>query len=105
MYDWLPIHHWDEDRVWADIRESGVRYHEAYDLGMPRLSCVFCIFAPRAALIVAGRANPELLDEYCETERAIGHTFRKDMPIQSIRTAIENGEEADLVQLDESWNM
>lgn len=60
---WLPIQDWTEDQVWDRIKQSGVRHHPAYDLGMPRLSCVFCIFAPRSALILAGHHNKELLDE------------------------------------------
>ena len=49
VWEWLPIHDWKEQAVWERIKESGMPYHPAYALGMPRLSCVFCIFAPRAA--------------------------------------------------------
>src|SRR5207253_10631088 len=42
---WLPIHDWTTAQVWARIKASGVPYHYAYGLGMPRLSCCFCIFA------------------------------------------------------------
>ena len=61
---WLPIHTWKVGKVWEVIKASGVRYHAAYDLGMPRLSCCFCIFSPRSALMLAGKHNPELLAEY-----------------------------------------
>lgn len=94
VWDWLPIHDLREGEVWTDIRASGVPYHPAYDQGMPRLSCVFCIFAPKAALMIAGRANPELLDEYCAVETAIGHTFQPDRSINDIRAAIQAGEVA-----------
>ncbi len=40
VYDWLPIHHFSDEMVWDSIKASGVPYHHAYDLGMPRLSCV-----------------------------------------------------------------
>src|SRR5690606_3897624 len=52
---WLPIHSWTTRQVWERIRASGVRHHPAYDLGMPRLSCCFCIFSPREALLLAGK--------------------------------------------------
>jgi 3'-phosphoadenosine 5'-phosphosulfate sulfotransferase (PAPS reductase)/FAD synthetase len=52
--NWLPIHEWTESQVWDLIRSKGLPYHYAHDLGMPRLSCVFCIFAPREALLLAG---------------------------------------------------
>lgn len=93
---WLPIHSWTEEEVWADIRASGVRYHHAYDLGLPRLSCVFCIFAPKAALIRAGRHNRPLLDQYVETERRTGHKFRVGLSIVEVRDALDSAtEEAD----------
>ena len=56
--EWLPIHDWTLPEVWADILASGVPYHYAYDLGMPRLSCQFCILASTSALIIAARHNP-----------------------------------------------
>jgi len=74
--DWLPIHDWLETRVWEEIRTSGTDHHPAYDWGMPRLSCCFCIFAPRSALMIAGQRNPELLAEYVRVEKASGHQFR-----------------------------
>jgi 3'-phosphoadenosine 5'-phosphosulfate sulfotransferase (PAPS reductase)/FAD synthetase len=58
----LPIHGWTVGQVWDRIRASGVDYHPAYDLGIPRLSCVFCVFATKAVLLVAGQHNPGLLD-------------------------------------------
>jgi 3'-phosphoadenosine 5'-phosphosulfate sulfotransferase (PAPS reductase)/FAD synthetase len=89
----LPIHEWSAAQVWARIRASGVPHHPAYDLGMPRLSCVFCVFSSRPALILAARHNPELLAEYVRVEQAIGHTFRKDQPIAEIAAAVAAGEE------------
>ncbi len=97
--DWYPIADWSEDDVWARIKATGIRYHEAYDLGMPRLSCAFCIFAPRAALIVAGRANPDLLDTYIDLEDEIGHTFRHNFSLVEIRDAIAKGEEVEKGQI------
>lgn len=103
VWDWLPIHDWGEAAVWQSIHASGVPYHQAYDLGMPRLSCCFCIFAPRDALIVAARANPRLLNEYCELEEEIGHTFQNGRSIGSIRDAVQAGEQPK--QLHGAWNM
>jgi 3'-phosphoadenosine 5'-phosphosulfate sulfotransferase (PAPS reductase)/FAD synthetase len=105
VYDWLPIHKLTEKEVWADIRFSGVPYHPAYDLGMPRLSCPMCVFAPRAALMIAGKANPELLDRYVKVEKEIGHTFQNKKPISSIRDAILAGEEVGDSELTGAWDM
>jgi 3'-phosphoadenosine 5'-phosphosulfate sulfotransferase (PAPS reductase)/FAD synthetase len=100
--DWLPIHGWTTDQVWQRIRASGVRHHFAYDLGMPRLSCCFCIFAPRSALLLAGKHNPELLAQYVAVERRIGHSFRKELPLAEIQEALRRGEQPGRIQ---DWTM
>lgn len=100
-----PIYDWDEGFVWSTIRYSGLPHHRAYDLGMPRLSCVFCVFAPRAALMVAGEHNRALLDQYVEAEARMGHTFRHGFALADIRAALEAGESAELVQLTGTWDM
>ena len=89
---WLPIHGWTEAEVWERIRRSGVRHHWAYDAGMPRLSCCFCIFAPRPALLIAAQHNPELLDEYVAVEKRINHTFKRDLALVEIQAAVRAGE-------------
>lgn len=97
--DWHPILNWTTDEVWARIKASGVPHHPAYDLGMPRLSCCFCIFAPKAALMKAGQANRALLDEYVAVEERIGHQFRgkpgskSGLALREIRDALDAGEE------------
>lgn len=108
VWDWLPIHSWTLGEVWSDIDATGVPHHPAYALGMPRLSCCFCIFAPKSALIIAGRANRELLDEYCAVETEIGHTFQHGRSIAEVREAILAGEMAGEVHDEEmcgAWNM
>lgn len=85
VHTWLPIHAWTVDQVWARIKASGVPHHPAYDQGMKRLSCMFCVFAPAHALKIAGRANPALLDAYCGVEARIGHSFTSTLSIRSIR--------------------
>ena len=99
---WLPIHGWTTKQVWDTIKASGVEHHYAYDKGMPRLSCMFCIFAPKDALVIAGRANPDLLDEYVAVEAKINHTFRNGFKIAEVKAAIEAGYEPAKVM---SWNM
>lgn len=105
VYDWLPIHDWTEDQVWERIRGAGTRHHWAYDRGMTRLSCRFCIFAPRSQLMVSAcqPENKELFDEYVALEDRIGHTFRKNQSLREIKEAIEAGETPP--DDDGAWNM
>lgn len=83
------------------MRAAGLVHH-AYTLGMPRLSCCFCIFAPRAALLLAGKHNPELLSEYVRIERKIGHTFRHNFALADVQGALQNGE---IPKEIENWKM
>lgn len=103
VFTWLPIFAWTEKQVWRTIFQSGVPHHPAYDAGMPRLSCIFCIFAPRPALILAGRLNPALLNEYVQVEAEINHSFRQDLTLAEIKQAVEAGEEPG--RMNELWNM
>ena len=106
VVDWLPIHTLTEDQVWKVINAGGTGpSHHAYDLGMPRLSCVFCIFAPRPALILAGHHNRALLRRYVEKEELIDFTFRQDLSLKEVEEAVERGEGADLQVKDGAWNM
>jgi 3'-phosphoadenosine 5'-phosphosulfate sulfotransferase (PAPS reductase)/FAD synthetase len=89
---WLPIHDWSVGDVWAAINESGLPYHRAYDLGMPRLSCALCIFATDPALLLAGEHNRDLLDAYVEVEDEVGYTFKSKTSLRSIRDRLDAGE-------------
>lgn len=91
VFDWLPIHDWSTQKVWDTIKENRLPFHYAYSLGMPRLSCVFCIFSPFDALVIAGKYNRKLLDEYVEVEKKIQHKFKANHSLQDVQQAIENG--------------
>jgi 3'-phosphoadenosine 5'-phosphosulfate sulfotransferase (PAPS reductase)/FAD synthetase len=81
---YLPIFDWTATQVWDTIRASGVAYHPAYDLGMSRLSCVFCVFASKADLTIAAKANPQLAQEYVAVEILVRSTFRADLSMADV---------------------
>lgn len=81
---WHPILDWTEDQVWDRIHSSGVRYHWAYDKGMKRLSCSFCVLATREDLACAARLRPDMARKYLELEQEIGHTFKADLSMAEI---------------------
>lgn len=84
VWDWYPIHDWTVGDVWADIHESGLPWHWAYDAGMSRLSCSFCILASEADLLLAAYLRPDLACAYLAVEQKIGHTFKKDLSMAEI---------------------
>lgn len=82
-YDWLPIHDLTEDQVFSLIEDAGQQPHWAYQAGMTRLSCCFCIMASAADLTTAARLNPDLYKRYVDTEKRLGHTLsmsRRTLP-------------------------
>lgn len=74
-YDWLPIHDWLIDEVFAQIEAAGQKPHWAYAAGMTRLSCCFCIMASKADLSTAARLNPTLYRRYVLLERSTGQVM------------------------------
>ncbi len=102
VHIWLPIHDMTHEQVWTDVRASGVRYHEVYDKGMPRLSCCFCIYMPKAALVLAAKLMPALAQEYAQVEKDVGFTFRKELPMAEVIRAAESGEDCGPIT---TWEM
>lgn len=86
IVNFLPLHQLPTDDVWEIIAASPIRdlVHPAYRLGMPRLSCRFCIFASRGALVRSAQLNPDLAAEYLEVEQETGHVFRLDCSIEEV---------------------
>lgn len=82
--EWLPILEWTVGEVWARIAEAGTRHHPAYDAGMPRLSCSFCVLASKSALILAAQLRPALAAEYAAVEVRIGHRFTHALSMTEI---------------------
>lgn len=80
-YDWLPLHDWSEQEVFAKIKQEGQVPHWAYSKGMSRLSCVFCIMASKADLTTAAKLNPAMYKTYVDMEKEIGQVMM--MPTKS----------------------
>lgn len=94
--EWLPIHDWNVAQVWARITKSGLRHHWAYDLGMPRLSCRFCVFASKGALVLSAQQNPELAQRYVDAEARMGHTFRMALSMADVVAEAQAGQVAEV---------
>lgn len=100
VWEWLPILDWTEADVWADIWASEVPHHPAYDAGMPRLSCCFCVLSNKSALIRAAQLNPELAAEYRAVEVQVGHRFTMALSMEEI---IDQAATTEVVAI-ENWN-
>ncbi len=74
-YDWLPIHDWLIEEVFASIKAAAQAPHWAYAAGMSRLSCCFCIMSSKADLTIAAQLNPVLYRKYVELEKSTGQVM------------------------------
>lgn len=74
-YEWLPIHSWKVEEVFGIIDYVGQKPHWAYEKGMSRLSCCFCLMSSKADLTIAANLNPALYRRYVELERSTGHVM------------------------------
>jgi 3'-phosphoadenosine 5'-phosphosulfate sulfotransferase (PAPS reductase)/FAD synthetase len=74
-YEWLPIHTWSRQQVFAEIVGAGQEPHWAYAAGNDRLSCVFCIMGSARDLANGAKHRPELFAKYEEIERRTGYTM------------------------------
>lgn len=67
---WLPIIDWREADVWQAMDEHDLRRSEIYK-HLPRLSCCFCVYAKKAALMASAKLAPELFEQHLELEREL----------------------------------
>ncbi|MGP3750047.1 phosphoadenosine phosphosulfate reductase domain-containing protein [Streptomyces sp. IBSNAI001] len=81
---WRPIHHWSDRAVWLEIARSALPYHEAYDWGMSRLSCSFCVLGCESDLVIAARRRPDKAAEYAAMETAVERDFKAKLSMREI---------------------
>ncbi|WP_261800618.1 phosphoadenosine phosphosulfate reductase family protein [Streptomyces sp. PBH53] len=81
---WRPIHGWSDAEVWKEIARSGLPYHEAYDWGMSRLSCSFCVLGCEADVVLAARLRPKKAAQYATVERKVGADFKHGLSMREI---------------------
>lgn len=75
QYEWLAIHDMLLPEVWETIDSAGQKRHYAYDQGMSRLSCCFCIMASDSDLKTAGKLQPDLAARYIAKEKELNFTL------------------------------
>lgn len=68
--EWYPVFDWPDEQVWSAIRASGLPSHWAYQAGMSRLSCSFCVLAGGDDLILAAALRPDVALAYWHVEQA-----------------------------------
>lgn len=105
VQNWFPIFDKTALWVWSTIKASGCAYHWAYDIGMPRLSCIFCVFAPQSALTLAALYNRNLLETYIQVEDRVGTTFAHKFSLRVIAQSADTGKLDDIGSEAQDWCM
>ncbi|WP_244293887.1 phosphoadenosine phosphosulfate reductase family protein [Streptomyces sp. MJM8645] len=84
VLQWNPVHAYSTAKVWRSIAAAGAEYHPAYDMGMPRLSCTFCILAGFEDLVRAARLRLALAARYVALEAAVRHRIKPDVSMAEV---------------------
>ena len=75
VFEYLPIHHYTDDQVFATIAVAGQSPFWAYKSGNKRLSCVFCIMGCDNDLRNGAKQRPDLYQKYLALEKETGWTM------------------------------
>lgn len=80
---WYPVANYTVEQIWDRIRQAGTRHHYAYDKGMSRLSCAFCVCASNQDLRISAEHNTDLAKRYLALEEKAG-TFKAKKSLADI---------------------
>jgi 3'-phosphoadenosine 5'-phosphosulfate sulfotransferase (PAPS reductase)/FAD synthetase len=72
---WRPVLDYQLADIWAVIKDSGAKRHEAYDLGAKRLGCAGCIFSSDRDLKIEMENNQEIFHKLDKIEADSGSTM------------------------------
>ena len=82
---------WDE--VWDEVWAGAPAPHWAYGVGMPRLSCAICVHASFDGLVLAGRHNTGLLEQWVEIERGFERPWSSRFTLADVLDAVRRGDD------------
>lgn len=78
---WRPVLDWSEQEVWDIIARWGVRPHPAYELGIGRTSCAFCIFGSPDQFATLKQIDPAGFAQLVYFEADMKHTMKNGMTL------------------------
>jgi 3'-phosphoadenosine 5'-phosphosulfate sulfotransferase (PAPS reductase)/FAD synthetase len=80
---WYPVANYSVTQIWDRIKAAGTRHHFAYDLGMSRLSCAFCVCASNKDLRISAAHNTDLAKKHIALEEKAG-SFKANKTLAEI---------------------
>lgn len=86
---WRPVIDWNEEMVWATLREAGVNAHPVYDFGYNRASCATCIFGGCSEWATMRELSPSRFERIAKKEAEYGKTIDRT---ESVSERADKGE-------------
>ena len=81
---WRPVLDWEEERVWATLRESGIVAHPCYYVGYGRASCARCIFGGPDEWATARALDPASFEAVAGHEDRFGVTIQRKASVRDL---------------------
>lgn len=81
IYQWRPVQHWSEERVWDAMRRWGIIPHPAYRIGFGRVSCMSCIFGNGDQWATVRALNRPHFQKIADYEKLFGVTIQRDRSV------------------------
>lgn len=78
-----PVLDWTIEDIWEFIFWMKAPYNTVYTK-VKRVACAGCVFANPNEIRTLGEHNPEMLERWVETERVIGHPWKKSISFRKI---------------------
>lgn len=86
---WRPVIDWNEEMVWATLRDAGVNAHPVYDFGYNRASCATCIFGGCSEWATMRALSPSRFERIAKKETEYGKTIDRT---ESVSERADKGE-------------
>lgn len=83
VYDWLPIHSWSEEKIYAYLAEREIPLHPVYQY-LRRFSCRLCIYMTKEDVKAVATHDPEAIEIVAALEEKIGFTMFQSGSIKAL---------------------
>ena len=97
VFQWRPVHKWDEGQVWDIMRRWKINPHPAYKLGWGRVSCAACIFGNKDQWASLRKVYPARFERIAGYEEEFGKTIHRT---KSVRELADSGVVYDMDEVD-----
>ena len=81
---WRPVLDWSEEDVWQCLKRWGVQPHPAYQLGLGRCSCAYCIFGSANQFATLRQIDPYGFNQMAAIEDDLQFTMKDGQSLHQV---------------------